>query len=115
VEVFDPASTRVATSPYSQPQVKKNNFSEEYGLRDCTAVFGERPTFRRNTSPSSGSKSKPNKKSAEASGKLALLFDPEDGSDIFLQSVGTLSELHGVTTQKTVLPIVTAIIISNPT
>jgi hypothetical protein len=71
--------------------------------------------FRRNTSPSSEPKSKPSKKLPEASGKLTLLFDPEDGSDMFLQSVGALSELHGVTTQKTVLPIVTAIIISNPT
>jgi hypothetical protein len=92
-----------------------NNVSEEYGLRDCTIVFGERSTFRRNTSPSSGPKSKPSKKSAEASGKLSFLFNPEDGSDMFLQSVGALSELHGVTTQKAVLPTVTAIIISKPT
>lgn len=71
-------------------------------------MFGERSTFRSNTSPSSGLESK---KSAEASGKMILLVDLEDGSDIFLQRVGDLSELHGVTTKKTVFPRVTAIII----
>jgi hypothetical protein len=33
---------------------------------------------------------------------LGLRFDTEDGDDIFLRNVG-LSELHGVTTQKTAL------------
>jgi hypothetical protein len=45
----------------------------------------------------------------------SILFYPEDGSDMLLQSVGALSELHGVTSQKTVLLTVTAVIISNPT
>jgi hypothetical protein len=45
---------------------------------------------------------------------LALLFDPEDGSNIFFRNIG-LFELHGVTTQKTVLFIVTAAITSNST
>jgi hypothetical protein len=33
-----------------------------------------------------------------------LLFEPEDGHSMFLQNAG-LSELHGVTTQKTTLAI----------
>jgi hypothetical protein len=37
---------------------------------------------------------------------LGLLFDPEDGGDLFLRNV---TEIHGVTTQKTVLFIVTAV------
>jgi hypothetical protein len=44
--------------------------------------------FRRNMlPPSSGSKSKPNTKPAEAGGKLRLLFVPEDGSNMFLQNI----------------------------
>jgi hypothetical protein len=35
---------------------------------------------------------------------LGLLFDLEDGDDMFLRNVG-LCQLHGVTSQKTVLPI----------
>jgi hypothetical protein len=42
--------------------------------------------------PSSGSNSKPSKKLAETGGKLslpcALLFYPEDESDMFLQNIG---------------------------
>jgi hypothetical protein len=40
--------------------------------------------------------------SASAGFLFGLLFDPEDGCDRFLRNVG-LSELHGVTSQKTVL------------
>jgi hypothetical protein len=39
---------------------------------------------------------------ASATFSICLLFDHEDGSDIFLRNVGR-SELHGITTQKTVL------------
>jgi hypothetical protein len=50
------------------------------------------PTFRKNISPSSsGSKNKPSKKLAtcfHAGFLLALFFDPEDGSDMFLRNVG---------------------------
>jgi hypothetical protein len=66
--------------------------------------FGEsHPTFWRNTSPPfSGSKSKPSMKQAESKGELViasawyllcadvllgLLFDPEDGGGLFLQSI----------------------------
>jgi hypothetical protein len=41
-------------------------------------------------------------KPAEAGSKLVLLFDPEDGGDVFRWNIG-LSKLHGVTMQKTVL------------
>jgi hypothetical protein len=67
--------------------------------------------------PSSGSKSKSKEKLVEAVGKfssfhlcfpptpasllLGLVFDPEHRSDTFLGNVW-LSEIHGVTTQKTV-------------
>jgi hypothetical protein len=34
---------------------------------------------------------------------LGLLFDPEDGGDIFLRNSEKLFELHDVTTQKTTL------------
>jgi hypothetical protein len=34
---------------------------------------------------------------------LSLLLDPEDGSDMFLRKLWALSELHGVTIQKTEL------------
>jgi hypothetical protein len=54
-------------------------------------------TFHRNiSSPSSGSKNKPGKKSADAERRA-------------------LTELHGITTHKTVLFIATALRISNPT
>jgi hypothetical protein len=51
--------------------------------------IGDRPTFRRNISPpSSGQKCKLSTK-AEAGGSLLdLLFDPEEGGDIFLRNVG---------------------------
>jgi hypothetical protein len=44
---------------------------------------------------------------------LCLLFDPAVGG-MFLQRKWALSELHGVTTQKTVLFMVTAMRTSNP-
>jgi hypothetical protein len=51
------------------------------------------------------------KKSAEAGGKLGflvgLLFEPQDGSDMFLQNIG-LSPNYSATTQKIVIFIVTA-------
>jgi hypothetical protein len=41
------------------------------------------------------------KKPVKVGGKLSLLrFDPENGGDIFLRNI---SELHGVTTLKTIL------------
>jgi hypothetical protein len=43
----------------------------------------------------------------KAGGKQRLFFDPEDGSDIFLR--------NGVTSQKTVLFITTAVKTSDPT
>jgi hypothetical protein len=43
-----------------------------------------------------------------------LLFDPKDGGDMFLQNVG-LSELHDITTQKTILFIVATMRTSSPT
>jgi hypothetical protein len=49
--------------------------------------------------------SRPSKKLAEVGGKLSLLrllFDPENGGDIFLRNV-LFSKLHGVTTLKTIL------------
>jgi NhaP-type Na+/H+ or K+/H+ antiporter len=46
---------------------------------------------------------------------LGLFFDPEFGGDIFLQKLLlTLSGLHGVISQKTVLFITTAVRTSNP-
>jgi hypothetical protein len=51
-----------------------------------------RPTFRRNISPpTSGSKSKPSKLTlppASTGFLLGLLFDPEDGGDMFPLNVG---------------------------
>jgi hypothetical protein len=51
--------------------------------------------FQRNISPtSSGSKGKPSNKPAEAGSKLSSLdllsffYNPEDGSDMFLQNIG---------------------------
>jgi hypothetical protein len=65
--------------------------------------------FRGNISHSfSGSKSKPCKKSASvwwlllAGLLIGLVFDPEDGGDMFLQNVGFPSELQGAATQKMV-------------
>jgi hypothetical protein len=45
----------------------------------------------------------------------ALLFIPEDGSIIFLRSVGRHTGLQGATSHKTVLFIFTAVRTSNPT
>jgi hypothetical protein len=49
---------------------------EEYSLLDCNDVyFGESPAFRRNiSSPSLGSKNKPNKKSVEAGDSASRFF-----------------------------------------
>jgi hypothetical protein len=44
---------------------------------------------------------------------LELLFDLENGVDMYLRNVWPLSELHGLATQKTVLFIVTAAITSD--
>jgi hypothetical protein len=63
--------------------------------------FGDSPTFQRNIAPlSSGPKSKQSKKLAQAERKksrllnagllLGLLFEPEDGGDIFLRNLGGL-------------------------
>jgi hypothetical protein len=46
---------------------------------------------------------------------LGLLFDPEEGSDKFFRKVGLFSELHDITSRKTVLFTVTAVRTSNPT
>jgi hypothetical protein len=43
---------------------------------------------------------------------LSLLFDFEDGRDMFLRNAG-ISELHGVVTKKTALFIVTVVGTSN--
>jgi hypothetical protein len=49
-------------------------------------------------------------------GLLDYFFDPEDGGDMFLRNVGLqLNGLHGVTSQKMILFITTAVKISNPT
>jgi hypothetical protein len=40
---------------------------------------------------------------SSASFLLGLLFGPEDGSDIFFQTVWAVCEIHGIGTQKTVL------------
>jgi hypothetical protein len=46
-------------------------------------------------SPSSGSKSKPNKKSATSRHiSLGLLFNPEDGSDMFLCNIRKLLSIY---------------------
>jgi hypothetical protein len=45
---------------------------------------------------------------------LGLLFDTEDGGDMFLRNVG-VSEMHGFTYQKIELSTVTAMRTSNPT
>jgi hypothetical protein len=80
---------------------------EEVGLEDLAAATMESTVFwvvgymfRRNISSlSSGSKSKPRKKPAEAELSLqpnsanylhGLLFYPEDGGDMFLRNVGHL-------------------------
>jgi hypothetical protein len=63
-----------------------------------------RPTLLR---PSSRSKGKQSKKLAETGGKkqdfLGLLFDLEDGGDIFFQKRPAFSDRHGVITQKIAL------------
>jgi hypothetical protein len=61
-------------------------------LQGCNAVYFSKSSMFRMAicPPSSGSKSKPNKKPEKASGKisfLTLLFDHEDGGDIFLRIV----------------------------
>jgi hypothetical protein len=52
---------------------------EEYDLPNCNDMkFGDNPTFRRDILPlSSGLKNKPNKKPAEAGGKLSLILKVE--------------------------------------
>jgi hypothetical protein len=47
---------------------------------------------------------------------LGLFFDPEDGGEMFLRSVGRLlNGLHGVISQKKALFITTGVRTSNPT
>jgi hypothetical protein len=59
--------------------------------------------------PPSGSKSKPSKKPARSKQQaVGLLFDPEDGGNIFFQNVGLLTRLHDLIPQKTEHFIVTA-------
>jgi hypothetical protein len=82
---------------------------EEHGFLDYNAVwFGESPMFWRNISPPFlGSKSKPSKKPAEAGGKM-------EKKHVTLKC-RALPKLHSVTTQKTVLFIITTMETSNPT
>jgi hypothetical protein len=59
--------------------------------------------LRRNIAPPSSGSDKPSNKPVVAGDGLTLrlLFDPEDGDDIFLRNKRwTLSELLGVITQK---------------
>jgi hypothetical protein len=76
-----------------------------YGLLGYNAVYyREIPPFQRNISPpSSGLKSYPNKKPCKtgsvcrlllAGPFLTLLFDPEDGGDMFLSEDCTLHKSH---------------------
>jgi hypothetical protein len=74
------------------PYTVQQKYFKEYGLRDFEVLqFGDIPTFKNISPPSSGAKSKLRKKAAEAGGKL-----------------------HGLITEKTV-PIVTAGRTQNPT
>jgi hypothetical protein len=50
---------------------------------------------------------------ASRANKLGLLFDPEDGGDVFLRNVD--NELHDVINKKIGLAITTAVRTSNPT
>jgi hypothetical protein len=69
---------------------------EAFCLLEYNAVLSteSQPTFWRNMlPPSSESKNKPSKQSSacyllHAGFLLDLLFDPEDGGDMFLQNVG---------------------------
>jgi hypothetical protein len=90
--------------------VSKSHLLAEIHSCDASEVvqFGEDPKFRSKIfPPSSGSKSKPSKKPAMT--WLRLLFDLVYGGDIFLRDVELSTKLHGVTTEKTILFVVTSV------
>jgi hypothetical protein len=89
--------------------------NEECQLLWCDAVksSGSLPTFRRKLlPPSKRSKKKPSKRIAEYSG---LFFCPVDGDKLFRNVRVIVPRLYGVTSQKTVLFIATAVKTWTPT
>jgi hypothetical protein len=87
--------------------LKVTDVSEEH----IASIFRVEELAEQETSVKAGGKQNPR---LHAGFLLGLFFDPRDGDDVLPKRRLTLTELHGVISQKTELFITTAVRTSNP-